>query len=178
MGILRGTVLVLLLLLAAVLQVSFFGFFALDGVVPDLVLLVVVAVAVARGPEVAAPLGFVGGMVLDLAPPADHLAGRWALALVLAAYVVGRVRQDASRSTLVALVTVAAASFLAASVFALSGMALGDTTVDPGTAIRVVLVSVGYDLLLAPFVLPLVFRLLQVEQRESRASRVPAPAAG
>jgi hypothetical protein len=57
-------------------------------------------------------------------------------------------------------------------------MALGDTTVDPGTAIRVVLVSVGYDLLLAPFVLPLVFRLLQVEQRESRASRVPAPAAG
>jgi rod shape-determining protein MreD len=170
MTALKGTALVLLLLLAAVLQVSFFGFFTLDGVVPNLVLLVVVAVAIARGPEVAAPLGFLGGLVLDLAPPADHVAGRWALALVVAAYVAGRVRQDARRSTLVALVTVAAASFLATSVFALSGMALGDTTADPAAALRVVLVSVGYDLLLAPFVLPLVMRLLQVEQAQRRVA--------
>ena len=170
MTALRGTVLVLLLLLAAVLQVSFFGFFTLEGVVPNLVLLVVVATALARGPEVAAPLGFVGGLVLDLAPPADHVAGRWALALLVAAYVAGRVRQDASRSTLVALVTVAAASFLATSVFALSGMALGDTVVDPAAALRVVLISMGYDLLLAPFVLPLVLRLLEVEQPQSRVA--------
>jgi len=170
MTALKGTVLVLLLLLAAVLQVSFFGFFTLDGVVPNLVLLVVVAVAIARGPDVAAPLGFLGGLVLDLAPPSDHVAGRWALALVLAAYVAGRVRQDARRSTVVALVTVAAASFLATSVFALSGMALGETVVDPAAALRVVAVSVGYDLLLAPFVLPLVLRLLQVEQPQSRVA--------
>ena len=170
MTALRGTALVLLLLLAAVLQVSFFGFFTLDGVVPNLVLLVVVAVAIARGPDVAAPLGFLGGLVLDLAPPADHVAGRWALALVVAAYVAGRVRQDARRSTVVALVAVAAASFLATSVFALSGMALGDTVVDPTAALRVVAVSVGYDLLLAPFVLPLVLRLLQVEQAQSRVA--------
>jgi rod shape-determining protein MreD len=170
MTALKGTVLVLLLLLAAVLQVSFFGFFTLDGVVPNLVLLVVVAVALARGPEVAVPLGFLGGLVLDLAPPADHVAGRWALALVLAAYVAGRVRQDASRSTLAALLTVAAASFLATSVFALTGMALGDTTVDPAAALRIIGVSVGYDLLLAPFVLPLVLRLLHVEQPHSRVA--------
>ena len=170
MTALKGTVLVLLLLLAVVLQVSFFGFFTLDGVVPDLALLVVVAVAIARGPEVAAPLGFVGGLLLDLAPPADHVAGRWALALVVAAYVAGRVRQDASRSTVVALVTVAAASFLATSTFALSGMALGDTAVDPTAALRVVGISVGYDLLLAPFVLPLVLKLLQVEQPHSRVA--------
>ena len=35
--------------------------------------------------------------LLDLAPPADHVAGRWALALVLVGYVAGRVRQRASR---------------------------------------------------------------------------------
>src|SRR3712207_5461284 len=102
MTALKGVVLVLLLLLATVLQVSFFGFFTLDGVVPNLVLLVVVAVALARGPEVAAPLGFLGGLLLDLAPPADHVAGRWALALVGAAYVAGGVRQEARRSTIVA----------------------------------------------------------------------------
>ena len=170
MTALRGIVLVLLLLIAAVLQVSFFGFFTLDGVVPNLVLLVVVAVAIAKGPDVAAPLGFLGGLVLDLAPPADHVAGRWALALLVAAYVAGRVRQDARRSTVVALVTVAAASFLATSVFALSGMALGDTVVDPAAALRVVAISVCYDLLLAPFVLPLVLRLLHVEQPKSRVA--------
>ena len=119
MTALKGILVVLLLLLAAVLQVSFFGFFTLDGVVPDLVLLVVVAVAIARGPEVAAPLGFVGGLLLDLAPPADHVAGRWALALVVAGYLAGRVRQDVGRSSLVALATVAACSFVATSTFAL-----------------------------------------------------------
>jgi len=170
MTALKGTALVLLLLLATVLQVSFFGFFTLVGVVPNLVLLVVVGVAIARGPEVAASLGFLGGLALDLAPPADHVAGRWALALVVAAYVAGRVRQDARRSTIVALVTVASASFLATSVFALSGMALGDTSVEPAVAFRVVLVSVGYDLLLAPFVLPLVLRLFPVERPHSRVA--------
>src|SRR3712207_8470374 len=112
MTALKGTAVVLLLLLAAVLQVSFFGFFTLDGVVPNLALLVVVAVAVARGPEVAAPLGFLGGLLLDLTPPADHVLGRWALALVVPPYVPGRVGPDASRSTLAALVTVRAASSL------------------------------------------------------------------
>src|SRR3954453_8491046 len=97
MTVLKGLALVVLLLLAAVLQVSFFGFFTLDGVVPNLVLLVVVGVAIARGPEVAAPLGFLGGLLLDLVPPADHVAGRWALSLVVAAYVAGRGRQDAPR---------------------------------------------------------------------------------
>jgi hypothetical protein len=30
-----------------------------------------------------AVLGFVAGLLLDLVPPADHEAGRWALALVV-----------------------------------------------------------------------------------------------
>ena len=61
---------------------------------PNLVLLVVVAAALTRGPQFAAVLGFVAGVLLDLAPPADHIAGRWALALVVVGYVAGRVRQD------------------------------------------------------------------------------------
>ena len=42
-------------------------------------------------------LGFAAGLLLDLAPPADHVAGRWALALVLVGYLAGRVRQDVRR---------------------------------------------------------------------------------
>ena len=86
--------------LALVLQVTFFpplvpDFFG-HGVVPNLCLLVVVAAALVRGPEQAAVLGFVAGLLLDLAPPADHVAGRWALALVVVGYVAGRMRPDTS----------------------------------------------------------------------------------
>ena len=160
MLLVRAVAFLAVLLLAVVLQVSFFGFFAYDGVVPNLVLLVVVGSALARGPELAVVLGFVGGLLVDLAPPADHIAGRWALALVVAGYLAGRVRSDAGRSPLVALATVAATSFVATSVFALSGLLLSEPALGPGAAVdlagigRVILVALLYDLLLAPFVLP------------------------
>ena len=161
MPIARGLLFTLVLLFAVVLQVSFFSFFSYDGVVPNLVLLVVVAAALTRGPELAAILGFVGGLAIDLVPPADHVAGRWALALVLVGYVAGRVRQDAGRSSLVALGTVAAASFVGTSVFALSGMLLRDPAIPVGEALQVVPTALLYDLLLAPFVLPLAMRMFR-----------------
>ena len=64
-----------------------------QGVVPDLVLLVVVAAGLAYGSELGLVLGFGAGLLLDLAPPADHYAGRWALALM----VVGLRRRAARR---------------------------------------------------------------------------------
>src|SRR4051794_37973746 len=75
---------------ALVLQASLFDHLAVGGVVPDLVLLVVVAAALAHGSEVGMVLGFGAGLLLDLAPPADHVAGRWALALMVVGYVAGR----------------------------------------------------------------------------------------
>ncbi len=83
MSAVRALLFTALLLAAVVLQVTFFGYFSYDGVVPNLVLLLVVAAGLTRGPELAAVLGFVGGMAIDLVPPADHVAGRWALALVV-----------------------------------------------------------------------------------------------
>ena len=161
MPVLRGLLFLVLLLAAVVLQVSFFGYFSYDGVVPNLVLLVVVAAALARGPEFAALLGFVGGLAIDLVPPADNVAGRWALALVVVGYIAGRVRQDAGGSTVVALATVAAASFVGTSVFALSGMLLSDGTGSVGDALTVIPVAVVYDVLLAPFILPPAMRLFR-----------------
>ena len=80
MSALRWAVTVALVVLALVLQVSLFPHFTPHwfgaGVVPNLCLLVVVATALVRGPEQAAVLGFVAGVLLDLAPPADHVAGR------------------------------------------------------------------------------------------------------
>jgi rod shape-determining protein MreD len=161
MPVLRGVVFVALLLAAVVLQVSFFGYFAWDGVVPNLVLLIVVAAGLIRGPELAAALGFVGGLAIDLVPPADHVAGRWALALVVVGYLAGRVRQDSGRSSVVALATVAACSFVGTSVYALSGMLLRDPSIPVAEALRVIPEAMVYDLLMAPFVLPPAMRLFR-----------------
>ncbi|MGH3349009.1 MAG: rod shape-determining protein MreD [Nocardioides sp.] len=156
------------IVVALVLQVSVFPHVAWQGIVPNLVLLVVVASALTRGPEFAAVLGFVGGVALDLAPPADHVAGRWALALVLVGYLAGRLRQDQRPTTTTVVLTVAGASFVGTSVFALTGILLGDPGLDVGGLLTVVLVAVLWDVLLTPFVLPPLlgmFRKLEPEQR-------------
>jgi rod shape-determining protein MreD len=161
MSLVRALVATLVLVLAVVLQVAVFSVMSFDGVVPNLALLVVVAAALVRGPEIAAVLGFFGGLAIDLAPPADHVAGRWALSLVVVGFLAGRVRRDAGTSAVAALLTVGASSFVGTSVFALSGMLLHDPAIPVAEALRVIPVSVAYDVLVTPFVLPPVMRLFR-----------------
>jgi rod shape-determining protein MreD len=161
MPVLRGLGLAGVIVLAVVLQVAVFSALSFDGVVPNLALLVVVAAALVRGPEFAAVLGFLGGLAVDLAPPADHVAGRWALALVVVGYLAGRVRHDAGSSALAAVLTVAACSFVGTSVFALSGIVLDDPGVAVGDALKVIPIAVVYDVLVTPFVLPVTMRLFR-----------------
>lgn len=161
MPVARALVVTLVVSLAVVLQVVLFPHLAYDGVAPNLALLVVVAAALVRGPEFAAVVGFLAGLAVDLAPPADHVAGRWALALVLVGYLAGRVRQDARTSALAAVVTVAACSFAGTSLFALTGLVLADPAVPVTDALAVIPVSVVYDVLLTPFVLPVMMRLFR-----------------
>ena len=143
------------------LQVTVFPHFAWQGIVPNLCLLVVVGAALTRGPQFAAVLGFAAGVMLDLAPPADHLAGRWALALVVVGYVAGRVRQDARPTATAVVATVAACSFVGTSLFAISGLVLHDSALSVPDLLRVILVAVLWDVLLTPFVLPLVMRMFE-----------------
>jgi rod shape-determining protein MreD len=149
-----------LVLVALVLLVAVFPHLAWDGIVPNFCLLVVVAAALVRGPGFAATLGFFAGLALDLAPPADHVAGRWALALVIVGYVAGLMRQDTRSSASTVVATVAAASFIGTSVYALSGVVLGDAVAGGGDLLRVILVALLWDVLLTPLVLPGVMRLL------------------
>lgn len=157
----RALVLTLVITLAVTFQVVLFPYVAYAGVVPNLALLVVVAAALVRGPEFAAVIGFLSGLAIDLAPPADHVAGRWALALVVVGYLAGRVRHDARTSAIAAVVTVAASSFIGTSVFALSGMVLSDPALPATEALAVIPTAVLYDVLLTPFVLPLMMRLFR-----------------
>jgi rod shape-determining protein MreD len=159
------------LTVALVLQVSVLPHFAWHGIVPNLVLLVVVGAALVRGAQFAMVFGFVAGVLLDLAPPADHVAGRWALALVLVGYVAGRVIPEGGLTVPSVVATVAASSFLGTSVFAFSGMVLRDPAVGVPDLLEVIAGGLVFDVLMTPLVLPLViglFRRLEPERAVAR----------
>jgi rod shape-determining protein MreD len=166
MTLVRMVAAFLVVSLALVLQVSLFPHFAWQGIVPNLCLLVVVGAALTRGPQFAVVLGFLAGVAIDLAPPADHLAGRWALALVVVGWVAGRVRQDVRPTAVAVVVTVAASSFIGTSVFAITGMLLQDPVLDVSQLLQVILVAVLWDVLLTPFVLPPVMTMFNRLQPE------------
>ncbi|WP_323792872.1 rod shape-determining protein MreD [Nocardioides sp.] len=163
----RVAIVSLAVVVALVLQTTVFPHLAWRGVVPDLVLLVVVAAGLVRGSQFAMVTGFSAGVLLDLAPPADHVAGRWALALLLVGYVAGRVRRDVLPSVGTVLATVAACSFLGSSVFLLSGLILQDTAASVPALLQVVVAAVLWDVVLAAFVVPPVTRALDRLEPES-----------
>ncbi|WP_372735971.1 rod shape-determining protein MreD [Nocardioides sp.] len=158
------------LLVAIVIQTSVLPHFAVRGVVADAVLLVVVAVGLRHGAEPAMVLGFTAGLLLDLMPAADHVVGRWALALLAAGYLSGalaasgpvssvRSALEQRRRWLLPLATVAACSFVASSVFALSGLVLRDPLVGVADLLEVVLIALISDVVLGLLVVPFVFAL-------------------
>ena len=165
---LRLLVVTVLVVVTITLQVSIFSHFSMRGVVPDLALLVVIAAALVRGPDYAALVGFAAGLVLDLAPPADHTAGRWALSFVLVGYLTGLARREGDITVVGTLVIVAAGAFIGTSVFALTGLVLGEGRVDVSAALDVIPLTVAYDVLVTPLVVPLVvmlFRRLEPAER-------------
>lgn len=163
----RAGLVALVVMLAVTMQVAVFHAFSVNGVVPNLALVVVVAAAVARGAQYGAGIGLAAGLLLDLAPPADHVAGRWALAFVLIAILAARVRSDARRSALASLATVAVCSFVATSVFALSGVVLGDHALPPGEMLQVIGIAMLWDVVVAPLLLPPLMSLFERTRRSS-----------
>jgi rod shape-determining protein MreD len=131
------------------------------GTGPDLVLLLVTAVAVSTNPMTGLLTGFAGGLALDVAPPATHYAGEYALVFCLAGYFAARIAaaSDATtgeRNPWVELGVMAAATAAGEAGKAGLGLLLSDPEAT-GPAIRHVLPgAIAWDLLLTPFALLLV----------------------
>jgi rod shape-determining protein MreD len=151
--LLRGLALSGLVVLSVVLQAAVLGQVAIDGVVPDIALVVVIAAALVRGPEFGAGVGFAAGVLVDLAPPADHVVGRWALAFVMVGFLAGRLRHEAG-SPVGAVLAVAAGSFVGTSIFALSGLVLHDRPMPVGDMGQVILLGLLLDVVIAALLLP------------------------
>ena len=149
---------------------------------PDLVLLLVTAIAVATSPLTGAVTGFAGGLALDIAPPAAHYAGEYALVFCLAGYAAARVHHavvdmnGGERDLVTAFTVMVAATAAGEAGKAVLGMLLSDPDVT-GAVVRSVLpAALLYDLLLAP----LAFWFVAWVTRATRswgtaAERAPGP---
>jgi rod shape-determining protein MreD len=152
------------LVIAVTAQMSMLPNLAVAGVSCDLVLIVVIALALSRGPEFGAIAGFAGGLLLDVVPPADHTAGRWALAMALSGYVAGLIRREASPGPVgpvgVALTVVPGAA-LSFGVYSATGSLLHDPAVDWGAFGVRLGIAAGYDVVAAILVIPVVLWVLR-----------------
>ncbi|MFF4226117.1 rod shape-determining protein MreD [Streptomyces sp. L500] len=150
-----------LVVVALVAQVSVLARLHLPGAVPDLMLLVVVGLALVYGHTTGCLVGFGAGLLADLAPPADHATGRYALVLCVVGYLVGLARPDSGRvrSATVPMLAVVGAAVLSTLLYAGVGSLVGDTAARHVGLSGLVATAACYDLLLAPFVVPLVMTM-------------------
>lgn len=170
---------VTLVVVALVIQVSALARFHLPGAVPDLVLLTVVALALVYGHVGGCLIGFGAGLLSDLAPPADHAAGRYALVLCVIGYVVGLVRPENGRlkSATGTMAVVVAAAIGSTLLYAGVGALVGDTAARHVGLGSLLFTAALYDLLLAPFVVPGIMALARRVDNDPLAETSSAKAA-
>jgi rod shape-determining protein MreD len=153
----------LFLMLAVTVQTSVLANIAVAGVTCDLTLIVVIALALSRGPEWGAIAGFVGGLLLDIVPPADHTAGRWALSLAIAGYIAGLIRRETSSGPVGPLgvaLTVVLGTAVSFFIYSATGSLLHDPSVDWGEFGVRLGIAAGYDVVGAIVVIPLVMWIM------------------
>ncbi|MEU6929377.1 rod shape-determining protein MreD [Streptomyces sp. NPDC046385] len=165
-----------LVVVALVVQVSVLARLQLPGAVPDLVLLTVVALALVYGHVTGALVGFTAGLLADLAPPADHAAGRYALVLCVVGYLCGLARPENGRlksaSGPMAVVVVAALG--STLLYAGVGALVGDTAARHVGLGFLLFTAALYDLLLAPFTVPLIMALARRAENDPLADATGA----
>ncbi|GAA1175125.1 rod shape-determining protein MreD [Streptomyces hebeiensis] len=160
-----------LIVVALVVQVTILARLQLPGAVPDLMLLVVLALAFVYGHVSGALIGFGAGLLADLAPPADHAAGRYALVLCVIGYLAGLAKPEKGqmRTALGPMIAVVAAALGSTLLYAAVGALVGDTAARHVGLGGLLFTAAVYDLLLAPFTIPLVMALARKAENDPLA---------
>ena len=188
----RAVISVVVVAVTVVLQLTIVNRIAFPGGAgPDLVLLVVAALALAGGPMAGVLTGFLAGLALDVAPPGSHFTGQDALVFCLVGYFCGLLADDASgdaeqgHTALFEIVVVAAGAVCGEALLALLGVMLSDPRVTWPAITNVLPAAVAYNVLLCPFVLYAVAAALRLggARGESRRagwspSQARTPASG
>ena len=189
----RAVIAVVVVAVTVVVQLTVVDRIAFPGGAgPDLVLLVVAALALAGGPMAGVLTGFLAGLALDVAPPGSHFTGQDALVFCLVGYFCGLLADDAAgdaeqgHTALFEIVVTAAGAVVGEALLALLGVMLSDPRVTWPAITNVLPAAVAYDVLLCPFVLYAVAAALRLggardEGRRAGWSpsqaRTPAPGA-
>ncbi|MEU6536370.1 rod shape-determining protein MreD [Streptomyces sp. NPDC047000] len=164
-----------LVVVALVVQVSVLARLHLPGAVPDLLLLTVLGLAMVYGHVGGALVGFGAGLLADLAPPADHAAGRYALVLCVVGYLAGLVKPENGqlKSATGPMAVVVAAAAGSTLLYAGVGALVGDTAARHVGLAGLLFSAALYDLLLAPFVVPGIMALARRAENDPLAETSP-----
>jgi len=188
----RALVSVVVVAFTVVLQLTVVDRIAFPGGAgPNLVLLVVAALALAGGPMAGVLTGFLAGLALDVAPPGSHFVGQNALVLCLVGYFCGLLADEAGdpeqeHTALFEIVVTAAGAVLGECLLVLLAVMLSDPRVTWPAVAHVLPAAVAYDVLLCPFVLYAVAASLRLAGARAEAgrpglspsqTRTPVPAA-
>jgi rod shape-determining protein MreD len=146
------------------------------AVVPDLVLLAVVALALVNGSLPGLVTGFCAGLATDIVPPADHTIGRYALVYCLIGYICGLAAPEMDRSAVLPFVAVAAGAVAGSVLYALLGSMLGDPRARWAVVSHVLPLQIFYNMVAGPFVVWIVLRLTRRAERPRNATGLdPVP---
>ena len=155
---------------AAIFQVAVLSSLRLFGGMPDLLLVVLIAVALARGSVAGAIAGFIGGLLVDVSTLGT--LGLVALLLTIAGYWAGRYGETTGRGRAHApvLAVVAITVLFGVGAYALTFM-VGEA-VAPRTALLPVLPAVLLNAILAVPVYAVVRRLVGTGEQVERSREV------
>lgn len=174
-----------LILVAAVLQVSFFGQLTLFGVPPDVLPVLAVALGLLGGAVIGAVAGFATGLLID--SMLLQTLGVSSLALLAAGYLAGRWRETFDiTSSLVPPLLAGALTTVAAAAFAVIQLMLGVDAPISLLVLREIVLQGLFAAALAVPIYPGVRRLLRpalvdgAPRRRRRSARAPtrAPSLG
>ena len=170
MNVLDGVKAAALLFVAAIMQVSIFAQVHILGGVPDVLLVMLVAVALLRGAIVGAAGGFFAGLLVDTASLGR--LGLTSLVLTIAGYWIGRYGETTGRDRAHApFLSVAVVTVLYSFGLLLVYFVLGDRA-PAGAMLRGLLPSIALNLILTAPVYALVRRVLRPYDRSELSTEV------
>jgi rod shape-determining protein MreD len=166
-----------LIVVATLLQVAVVVDFGIVGGRPDIVVILVIAIALVRGPMAGALAGFGAGFLVDTL--GLGLVGISSLVFVGVGYLVGVWGERmAGRATLRPLAAVAGASMLADLASLAIAILLGaGSTIEPGM-ISAAVIGAMLNVLLAIALFPLVRRVLRPRRRRAEPAPLPPASEG
>jgi len=150
----RAFRLALLVAVTVLAQTLVFPHLRVFGVVPDVGLVLAVAVAYTDGPETGALFGFAEGLAIDLFVNTPF--GLSAFAFAVTAYLVGALEAGLVRtSRWMPLGLAAGAGVVSGAIFVVVGAIFGQEQLFELDSVRIVAIAAAYDAVIAPVCFPL-----------------------